>query len=169
MEKKRQSRLAIGAFVFLILSINAAAGYSKDQGQDAAKEHLKRYAEQERAQFQQQADRIFEGTITDVAVFKGNTCNAFEGDLSKYKTIDAALDDLDLRWLVTLKIDNIIKGEFKKDTYEILVHSPVDSFGFHIGDAQRNVKRSAYGEEKYRVYIKIFPACPSMIAAEILD
>jgi len=155
--------------IIIIMLALAIPALAQEHRQSAAKEHLKHYTNDMRAQFQEQADLIFEGTIIDVSLFKGDTVNALEGDLSEYNSIDEALDDLDLRWLVAFKVDRITKGEFLKDRYEILIHSPVDSFGFHIGNPEKGIDRDKYGAERYRIYIGRFPIATSMIVAEILE
>jgi hypothetical protein len=161
--------LTVLAVMFYGITISVPVAYCENsKGGDPAKEHLKQFTADERAQFQQQADLIFEGTISAVEIFKGNTVNALEGDISKFKSIDEAIDELESTWLVGFKIDKVTKGDFSKDKYEIFVHSPVDSFGFHISDSERN-KKSVYGEDKYRIYIKTFSLGDSMIAGEILS
>jgi len=135
---------------------------------DPSREHLTSISNEERSQFQQEADLIFEGTISDVKIFKGDTVNALEGDLSKFGNIDQAIDELESTWLVRFKVDKVTKGNFSKNIYDIFVHSPIDSFGFHISDSERN-KKTECGKDKYRIYIKTYSLGDSMIFAEILD
>ena len=69
----------------------------------------------------------------------------------KYNNVNEML--WDLRWLVTFKIDKVLKGEMPKDKsiYNLLVHSPGTTFGLDID------KDKTGSDKKYRIYVKLFP------------
>lgn len=125
-------------------------------------EYPKQYTEPERQNFSAKADLIFEGTISDVRQVGAGSINAIDGDITKYGSINdaMAIQGLDLRWVVTFKVDKIIKGEFPEKTFKILVHSPTESFGFLIDDIpieqidaiQGRYPGKGYGK-KCRIYV----------------
>ena len=59
----------------------------------------------------------------------------------------------DLPWLVTFKIDKVLKGVLPKDknVYNLLVHSPGTTFGIAV-DKDRNGS-----DNRYRIYVKLRP------------
>ena len=101
----------------------------------------------------EKADLIFEGQCTAIVQFlttKGSFIDARAQHGIKYHNVDEMLRDLP--WLVTFKVDKILKGKLPegKSTYNVLIHSPGTTFGLDIG------KNSKGSEKKYKIYVKLF-------------
>jgi hypothetical protein len=112
------------------------------------------FSEAEIQFFSKEANLIFEGQCSALAQLSEARevfIDARAQHGIKYNNINEMLSDLP--WVVTFKIDKVLKGELAegKDAYYLLVHSPGTTFGLDI-DRDRSGSN-----QKYRIYVKLYP------------
>ncbi|MDP2940883.1 MAG: hypothetical protein Q8N85_01310 [Candidatus Omnitrophota bacterium] len=123
---------------------------------------LEKYSEGECQNLSSQADLVIEGTFVDVKILEGNAAiSAFARAPSSYDTQEEMSHELP--FIITFNISKIIKGEYKGEKFNILIHSPGTQFGVNF----QKPKDSA--GNRYRIYTKKTKVGRVLIGQELLD